>query len=126
GEFAWASLRQKYPKKLLFMLASRLTGLYRGVVWHASSPGEAADIERTMKIRRADIQVVPDFSVKSGGRTFAPARPPGDDRLRVIFLSRIAREKNLDIALDVMAHTTAPMIFDIYGPVSDERYWDEC
>jgi glycosyltransferase involved in cell wall biosynthesis len=34
--------------------------------------------------------------------------------------------KNLDFALKVMAKVKTPIVFNIYGPISDATYWNEC
>ncbi|MCX6327798.1 MAG: glycosyltransferase, partial [Bacteroidia bacterium] len=41
-------------------------------------------------------------------------------------LSRIARVKNLDYALRILSNVKAKVIFDIYGPKEDLKYWKEC
>ena len=48
GEMSAAALKIKRVKKRLFLWAARFLGLYREVVWHASSPIEVADIRREM------------------------------------------------------------------------------
>ena len=50
GEFGWASLKQKYLKKIVFIQAAKLYGLYNNVTWRASSEYEALDIIKVMKI----------------------------------------------------------------------------
>jgi len=128
GEFAWASLSQKYPKKLAFMLAARLVGLYRNVVWHASSRFEGEDIVRVMKVDPAAIHVAFDFALKppADDSLQPPPRANGDRRLRMVFLSRVAREKNLDYALRLLRDVRSDVLFDIYGPTADEDYWKTC
>jgi glycosyltransferase involved in cell wall biosynthesis len=129
GEFAWASLRQKYLKKYLFMLAARLMGLYSGITWHASSPLEAADITHVMKINPAAIQVAFDFALRDPGAPVPRADHSSaavDGALRVVFLSRVAREKNLNYAINVLKKVKSRVVFDIYGPTADAVYWSEC
>ena len=129
GEFAWASLGQKYPKKLAFMLCARLFGLYRGVIWHASSRFEGDDIVKVMKVDPATIQVAFDFALKQQAPVEGMvAEGGGDDhgRLRMVFLSRVAREKNLDYALRILRDVRAEVLFEIYGPTADAAYWAEC
>ena len=46
--------------------------------------------------------------------------------MKIIILSRIARVKNLDIALKILSKVTANVVFDIYGPLEDPKYWTEC
>ena len=42
-----------------------------------------------------------------------------------IFLSRIARIKNLDFAMKVISQVSGASL-DIYGPAEDQKYWAEC
>ena len=46
--------------------------------------------------------------------------------LKIAFLSRVARKKNLDYALQVLANVCGNIVFDIYGPLEDIAYWQEC
>jgi Glycosyltransferase len=129
GEFGSVVLRQKYLKKYLFTLAARVLGLYGGITWHASSPHEATDISKVMKVEPAAIQVAFDFAVKDAGLAPAPAKTQsssGEYVLRVVFLSRVARGKNLDYAIRVLQKVKARVVFDIYGPTADAAYWNEC
>jgi glycosyltransferase involved in cell wall biosynthesis len=129
GEFAWASLKQKYPKKLIFIQVARLLGLYKNVTWRASSEFEKLDIIKVMKIKSDAIHITGDFPIKNisdvaPNITFKPS--PDDKDLRIVFLSRISREKNLDYALRVLSKVDASVVFDIYGPAENETYWKEC
>ncbi len=129
GEFAWASLKQKYPKKFVFIQVARLLGLYRKVTWHASSEPEALDIIKVMKIPRNAIRVMDDFPIKvipEGAPDLTVQSPHNCESLKVVFLSRIAREKNLDYAVRVLSKVNAKVVFDIYGPAPDATYWKEC
>lgn len=129
GEFAWASLRQKYPKKALFMRLARLTGLYAPVTWHASSKLEADDIANVMKIRREAIRVAGDLpTLYTNGTEEAASswQMPARNGLRMTFFSRISAEKNLDFALKVLSRVRSKVAFDIIGPVEDAAYWTKC
>lgn len=127
GEFAWASLQQKYPKKLLFMWLARAIGLYDGLTWHASSQLEATDCRKVMHVPAPAIHYAPDFGIKAPAIAAAPARTRDDgDALQVVFISRVAREKNLDYALRILKRVRSKIVFDIYGPTADAAYWREC
>jgi glycosyltransferase involved in cell wall biosynthesis len=130
GEFGWGSLRLKYAKKLAFITVAKLIGLYRGVTWHASTAEEALDIARIMNVPPESVHVALDLPAKAPAeyqRTAGSGAAGRDEGgLRVVFLSRIAREKNLDYALKVLRGTKSRIVFDIYGPLEDARYWDEC
>ena len=129
GEFAWASLKQKYPKKFVFIQAARLFGIYNNVTWRASSEFEKLDIIKVMKIKSDAIHITGDFPIKnipdvSRDITFQPS--PDCEGLKLVFLSRISREKNLDYALRVLSKVHTKVVFDIYGPTENETYWKEC
>lgn len=130
GEFAEASLTQKYPKKLAYMIVARLAGLYAGVTWRVSSEYEAADLVRVLGVAPGSIAITGDLPVKNPLPVSEPSspadRPPERDGLNVIFLSRIAREKNLDYALKVLKKVRTKVFFDIYGPAENTDYWEEC
>lgn len=129
GEFAWASLELKYPKKFVFIQLARLVGLYENVTWHASTEFEGLDISRVMKIKNEALHIALDLPVKviTDGAIVMPSQHANYEQdLRIVFLSRIAREKNLDYALKVLNRIKTKVTFDIYGPAEDASYWNKC
>lgn len=128
GELSAGALELKWWKKALYLLLTRAAGLYRGLRWQASSDYEAAEIRHEMDARTGAITVAPDLSgalpVASIAKAQVP-RTPGQP-LRVCFLSRISPKKNLDFALRVLGEIATPLQFDIFGPRSDETYWESC
>jgi glycosyltransferase involved in cell wall biosynthesis len=129
GEFAWASLKQKYLKKFVFIQVAKLFRLYKEITWQASSEFEAQDIINVMKIKPDAIHVAFDFPIKNIPDIFPDVtlQPSSScEDLRILFLSRISREKNLDYALRVLKKVNTRVRFDIYGPAENETYWKEC
>ena len=47
-------------------------------------------------------------------------------QLKIVFLSRITRKKNLAFALEALALLQFKVDFDIYGPIEDFEYWQDC
>ncbi|MFH2047081.1 MAG: glycosyltransferase [Pseudomonadota bacterium] len=125
GEFGWASLKQKYLKKFVFIQFARLIGLYNNVTWRASSEFEMADIVKVMKIKIDEIHITEDLPIKNISQDVNLCQTDGNS-LRIVFLSRISREKNLDYALEVLKKVNTKVIFDIYGPAENTVYWNEC
>ncbi|MHB1921928.1 MAG: glycosyltransferase family 4 protein [Chitinophagaceae bacterium] len=128
GEFAWASLGQKYTKKYLFIKIAKVIGLYNNVIWRVSSEFEKADLIKVMNVKSDRIHITGDIPIKNipeiiQDETFLPDQKK---QLRIVFLSRIAREKNLDYAIRVLQRVKAQVTFDIYGPAENEVYWKEC
>ena len=129
GEFYPGALRIKAGKKRAWLLISRLMGLYRDVIWQASTDEEARFIASLIG-ERAKILVAPDLAQPlTTGEVHDPSYPapkmPGI--ARIVFFSRISPKKNLEFALSLLSQVSAGRIeFDIYGPIEDERYWVKC
>ncbi|MFN6951463.1 MAG: glycosyltransferase family 4 protein [Albidovulum sp.] len=126
GEFSPGALALKFAKKRLFLRVAGLCGLYRGLTWQASSEPERRDILRTLgAIAEGRIESVPNIAAEAGPVEVSLPRQPGD-LLRICFLSRISAKKNLLGALEMLNQVRTLVLFDIYGPVEDEGYWQHC
>ncbi|WP_235012025.1 glycosyltransferase family 4 protein [Spiribacter roseus] len=128
GEFSPGAIGLKAWKKRSFLALARLFGLYSKVRWQASSENEAKDISRALDKTASDIIISQNLPPKLNGdppTELAPSpRAPGP--LRVVFLSRITPKKNLDFAIRILEQVSTPMTFDIYGSLSDLKYWEDC
>ncbi len=145
GEFSPGALQLKNRRKMLHIRLSQWLGLYRGVVWHASSELEAANILqwfRAVEVIRiasvipelhdCDENTAPSTALVSPDlmqqpeikrRTRTPKTAGG---LRVVFLSRISPMKNLLAAISMLPKLTGQISLDIYGPLEDLAYWNAC
>jgi glycosyltransferase involved in cell wall biosynthesis len=123
GEFSPGALAIRQGRKNMMILAARGAGLLRGIAMQATSEAEAEDIRRGLGFE-GDIFVTPNIRDVPAEPQHCP-RSAGE-KLRVTFLSRIDRKKNLLFALDALAGARVPIAFNIYGPVSDEAYWRAC
>ena len=123
GEFSAGALGFKQSRKFAYLMAARALGLINDVWLHATSEQEAAEIRAACPWVR-DLVVAPNVRVLGPRQTSAP--PPDNGPLRIVFLSRVDRKKNLDYAIRVLSKVRTPVTFDIFGPVSDAPYWDEC
>lgn len=126
GEFSKGALAIKASKKQIYIKLFKAIGLYKEVIWQASSEYEMEDIKR---IFGEGIKVV-----------IAPDLPPVNNNvydkycynqkikgeLKLVFLSRISRMKNLDGALKILRDIKGNVKFSIYGPIEDLNYWLEC
>lgn len=128
GEFSVGALALKKTKKKLFLAGANFTGIYRHLVWQASSNFESEDIRRTMfnKMVAPDIIVAPNLIplLEEGASFHQVVRTPGP--LRIVFLSRISPKKNLDYLLRALNNVTVAVELSIYGPAEDSAYWSQC
>ena len=125
GEFGGGALGLKAIRKRIWLALTRL-GLLKDVFLHATGPHEHEDIAAACSWSRGivdapNIRVMIDEPRHAAARETEPGGP-----LRLAFLGRIARVKNLDYALDILRTVSVPARFDIIGPVSDPTYWAEC
>ena len=123
GEFSQGALALKSGKKRSFIALGKALGLYKRVLWHASTEHEAADIRRVMGAN-AHVRVAIDIA-QPGGDVLMPRRV-ADSPLRLVFISRISPKKNLLGAIEVLRRVRQPVVFDVYGPAEDESYWVDC
>ena len=124
GEFVEGPLHIKYLKKKIYIVLSRFAKLYKDIHWHASSVHEAAGIVKAMSISESTVCSAIDLPIKDSG-ALSTGVPQGKE-FKVVFLSRLTREKNLDGALRILQLVHQPMQFDIVGPKEDIDYWREC
>lgn len=130
GEFSAGALKIKGLKKTAYVCVARMLGLYKKIIWQASSVHEAEDIKRSFLIFDKDISVALDLPAKrdlqSTGKKNRHISADSQGMLRLVFLSRISPMKNLDYALRVLSRIMIDVEFDIYGPLEDATYWQRC
>jgi glycosyltransferase involved in cell wall biosynthesis len=126
GEFSPAALTLDRWRKVPYLAASRRLGLYRDMVWQASSDFEASDIRRSLGEAAEPLHVAPNLPRPATPDTATDGGRSRGDVLRIVFLSRIVPMKNLAYALQVLRRVRVPIEFNIYGPVRDTGYWSEC
>jgi len=122
GEFSEGALALKSLKKNLFITAYRLLGFHRHTVFQVSSEFEAEDVRRTLG-SRVDTHIAENI----GAQEFAgqlQRRTTGP--LKAVFVSRISPKKNLLAALEMLQKVQQSLSYDIYGPIEDRDYWQEC
>lgn len=124
GEFGHGSFKLKYFKKRIYIEISNILGFYRNIRWHASSDLEAHDISSMLRITPNMIKIAMDLPDNEFKLEQTVERR--DEKLKVIYLARFTREKNLDGALRILQSVSSPMDFDIFGTQEDHNYWQEC
>lgn len=122
GEFSPGAIKIKYIKKKMFILMAKTSGVYNKVNWHASNKQEKKDIVNQFK-STGSIQIASNL-LTYPTKVQKPLKNEGE--ARIFFLSRISVKKNLIGAIKSLNNCTGKVIFDIYGPIEDEKYWIEC
>jgi len=128
GEFAAGALMIKPLRKRMYIGFANKLGLLRAASLHASSEYEKSDIER--HLRKDELVAEPVIASNLAASKDAERAPRRMQKvtgcLRLIFLSRVIQNKNLDGALKMLPGLSGKISLSIFGPIGNEGYWKEC
>lgn len=117
------ALAIKAGKKNIFLAFSKLTGLHKNMVWHATSAQEEKEIKQLYK--NATVHLAPNLTLPPLQARNNYAKQKGE--LRICAVTRLVRNKKIDFAIDILREIKdANIEFTIYGPAEDEEYYKEC
>lgn len=123
GSFSQGAFRIKYLKKKAYITVCKLLGWFRNIVWCVTGEQDRQDVRRI--IGKDAVCYLAEDIPRQMEHIPAPI-PKEKGNLRVIFLSRISREKNLDYALETLQRVKGDVVFDIYGVMEDQAYYSLC
>jgi len=129
GEFAQSALLQNNIKKRIYIIFFKLFKVYDGINYHVSSSLEHNDLTKVFNTHQYNkIFVLNDLSLMNpiGMQAKIKAMNKSAKTLKMCFVSRISQVKNLDYALQILSRVKASVVFDIYGPISNNSYWAQC
>ena len=118
-----SAISRKRWKKKIFLSLFALTRISKKIVFHATCKQEEDDIKKYFQnnVQVELIQEIPNIYQKWNRRNKQPGQ------LNCIFISRIHSIKNLLYAIDLVKTLAGcSVLFDIYGPVEDEKYYNRC
>lgn len=122
GEVNPGALAIKPYKKKAFISILKLLGVYKKILWNPTSVVELNELKSVFgaQLRHQIMSNVP----RQPTEKWVPTESKKFNKF--VFLSRIDQIKNIELFLNVLRQVEEEVIFDIYGPVSNPRYWDEC
>ncbi|MDT8412417.1 MAG: glycosyltransferase [Vicingaceae bacterium] len=123
GMLSKGSLGVKKTKKKVFTQFIKWVGLFRNITFHATTVEEKKDIE-TVFGKNTRIIVATNLPEQKT-RTFTKKTKP-ENTLKLISIARISPEKNTLYAINVLKNCKQNLLFDIYGPIYSQEYWNEC
>lgn len=124
GMLSEGALRIKPFKKRFFLAISKFIQFHKKVIWHSTKADETSDIKRNFKNALiSEIQNIPNIQLRKD----APELSKKEGELNLIYLGRIAENKNLKKILEVFLSIEKGKInLSVYGFIEDETYWKEC
>lgn len=124
GMFAESALGVKKTKKQFFLLGVKMLRLFDKVVFHATNETEKKDIRKVLgnKIQIKTAGNLPQKNLVI--KNIEKNKECGI--VRLVNVARIAPEKNLLYALQALKNVREEVLFDFYGPIYNNEYWEEC
>ena len=123
GEFADSAIKNSL-KKRIYIKAWRVFFPHSNYSFIASSPFEANDIKKYFP--HSQVEILSNIGALRKFGTIDSSLARNQDLLRICFISRIHPVKNLDFCLRVLKQVNKSYIFDVYGPIDDEIYFEKC
>ncbi|MEC5145313.1 glycosyltransferase [Chitinophaga sp. 212800010-3] len=124
GELSPHALKLRRFKKILFLSIAKMAGLYKDVLFQASSEFEKKDITIVLGNNR-NVRIASDLPRKLSIDT-SPQRNKFIGNVKFVSVSRIVPVKNIHHSISLLKDLEGQIEFDIYGPIEDLTYWEKC
>lgn len=122
GQLNKGAFKKKW-KKLPYLFLFNLMKSSLSVTYQSTCDEETVAIQKYLKVEANKIILLSNIpSIPS--KNFAHHK--NNDALRIVFFSRIHPKKNVLFALNCLKNFENNAVFDIYGPIEDRNYWNEC
>ena len=124
GSFSPEAFKIKGIKKKTYVDYMRLSGMFNKVIWSVTSEREASEL-RLIVGNGAKCIVAQDLARREITKHKSVKE---EGKLKIIFLSRISRKKNLLAVPDILKYIDKKyeIKMDIYGYPEDKDYLEEC
>lgn len=123
GQLCRNAFRKKY-KKIPYLIIHKRFLKYKNIKYQATSMEEVEAIGKILKIEDNHIVLLENIPSIPKNITERIEKIPG--KVKFIFLSRIHPKKNLIGAIRLIKDLNGDVVFDIFGPIEDSKYWDIC
>ena len=116
------ALSQKWLKKKAFLQWIKWMQLSKRCTFHATDAKEAEYIQHRFG-RQVSIRQAGNFP-RWIGRNSALIKESG--HLKLVSIGIVSPMKNILLVLQSLEHCRGNIAYDIYGPVKDPVYWEQC
>ncbi|MBR9921977.1 MAG: glycosyltransferase family 4 protein [Bacteroidetes bacterium] len=123
GMLQAGALQFKSLKKRVFLFLMRMLGMGKRIHWHATDQQEKKDIQAIFP-GATSISLIANLPRQEQGVFERINKEAGS--LKVIFISRISKKKNLEFLLQALSLVKASVRLEIAGPIESEPYWQKC
>lgn len=124
GSFSPEAFRIKGLKKKVYIICMKMMRMFDGITWSVTSEREEKELKAVVG---GGVKCVIAADLPRRGVT-SHTYTKEENRLKLCFVSRISRKKNLALIPDILkkADTDCHIHLDVYGHAEDENYFREC
>jgi hypothetical protein len=91
-----------------------------------SSEIEKKSLMKNLNIKEKSIFILPNVIIPKGKIHLSDVEVLSNSgSLRIVYFSRISKDKNILYTLDVLCRVERHVVYDIYGPIEDLYIWNE-
>jgi len=123
GMLSGGSLSVKSHKKNIFLSIIKGIGLFNKTIFHATNSDEQNDILK--RIGNTTKVIIAQNLPEQTNITYSK-KTKEKNQLKMVFIGRIAQEKNTLFAIEVLKKCTQNIELDIYGPIYNQDYFEKC
>lgn len=123
GELNNNALQIKKAKKKTYLFLLKLLGKLDSAFFQATSAEEQKNIIQNLGVKRNKVFLLPNVPAMP---VYKEALDKKRGVLKMCFVGRIVKNKNLYIAIKAAVEAKERIYFDIYGAVQDVEYWETC
>ena len=124
GELFSAAIQNKYLKKKIYILISKIFNIYSKVIFHLNSIKEKEHTTKEIG-KKINYKILPVF-YSTQKKISLNLLNIKRDKFIILFASRIIKNKNLDFCLKILNGINFDCEFNIIGQIEDKSYWNNC
>lgn len=124
GELSAERVKIKGYKKIPYLRLIEKLGIYNHCFFHGTSDDEIEGIHKYFNPDKKHIFRAANISIAQQPEMVKINKNKGE--LKVLFFSRIHEVKNLLFGVQCLSKCKNTIVFDVYGPIESESYWNAC
>jgi glycosyltransferase involved in cell wall biosynthesis len=116
------ALNQKSFKKRVFLAAIKSSGLQSKVTFCVSDENEAKYTKAVFG-EKVKVQIAQNFPASFEA---LPVLNKKVGEIKLVSVALISPMKNHALVLEALKQVKSKVVWDIYGPIKDQKYWEQC
>ena len=123
GELNDTAIKIKAWKKKPYLWLLKRFKFLNQVYIQATSEDELKNCYKHLNVSEQQVFLLPNIPSAVVRKNYTDKR---NGKINIVFVARILPNKNLKYAIQAVNRLQGEVCFDIYGPIENETYWNEC